>query len=163
MGSERDQEEIVTAAHGSAGHPPAGEGSATSRRRRRRDGGAASWPRSGQPRGPGPGRALAAKRTAAGAGPRARWPREEPAASAPDSGYAIRVEGLLDGHWSQWLEGMTITHEGGGVTRIEGALMDEAALHGLLNKLRDLRLPIVTVQRLGGLGSDAPIRRTTGN
>jgi hypothetical protein len=124
MGSERDQEEIVTAAHGSAGHPPAGEGSATSRRRQRVP----------------------------------RWPREEPAASAPDSGYAIRVEGLLDGHWSQWLEGMTITHEGGGVTRIEGALMDQAALHGLLNKLHDLRLPIVTVQRLGALSSDAPIR-----
>jgi hypothetical protein len=78
------------------------------------------------------------------------------------SGYAIRVEGLLDAHWSQWLEGMTILHEEGGVTRIEGPLVDQAALHGLLSKLRDLRLPIVTVQRLDALGSDAPIRRSTG-
>jgi hypothetical protein len=95
-----------------------------------------------------------------------RWPGASAEvttpASAPGSGYAIRVEGLLDAHWSQWLEGMTITHEGGGVTRVEGPLIDQAALHGLLNKLRDLRLPIVTVQRLGALGSDASIRRTTG-
>jgi hypothetical protein len=82
--------------------------------------------------------------------------------SEGDSGYAIRVEGLLDAHWSQWLEGMTILHEEGGVTRIEGPLVDQAALHGLLSKLRDLRLPIVTVQRLDALGSDAPIRRSTG-
>ena len=82
--------------------------------------------------------------------------------SESDSGYAIRVEGLLDAHWSQWLEGMTIALEEGGITRIEGPLMDQAALHGVLNKLRDLRLPIVTVQRLDALGRDAPIRRTTG-
>jgi hypothetical protein len=77
-------------------------------------------------------------------------------ASVPDSfpgcRYAIRVEGLLDDHWSQWLEGMTITHEEGGITCLEGPVIDQAAPGtrwvGLLNKLRDLRLPIVTVQRL---------------
>jgi hypothetical protein len=73
------------------------------------------------------------------------------------------VEGLLDAHWSEWLEGMTLTHEEGGVTRLAGPLIDQAALHGLLNKLRDLRLTIVTVQRLGtGAerhkgGSEAPL------
>jgi hypothetical protein len=83
--------------------------------------------------------------------------------SSPGCRYAIRVEGLLDDHWSQWLEGMTITHEEGGITRLEGPVIDQAALHGLLNKLRDLRLPIVTVQRLGtgteqGKGdNDAPL------
>jgi hypothetical protein len=83
--------------------------------------------------------------------------RELPAsAPAPSSGYryAIRVEGLLDDHWSQWLEGMTITHEEGGVTRLEGPLIDQAALHGLLNKLRDLRLPILSLQRLGAGDGD---------
>src|SRR4051794_13180275 len=68
--------------------------------------------------------------------------------SSPGCRYAIRVEGLLDDHWSQWLEGMTISHEEGGITCLEGPVIDQAALHGLLNKLRDLRLPIVTVQRL---------------
>jgi hypothetical protein len=68
--------------------------------------------------------------------------------SSPLCRYAIRVEGHLDAHWSKWLEGMTITHEAGGVTRLEGPLVDQAALYGLLNKLRDLRLPLVTVERL---------------
>jgi hypothetical protein len=78
-------------------------------------------------------------------------------APAPSTGYryAIRVEGLLDTHWSQWLEGMTINHEEGGVTRLEGPLIDRAALYGLLNKLRDLRLPLVTVERLGGADTAA--------
>src|SRR5688572_2210237 len=67
-------------------------------------------------------------------------------ASPPGSRYAIRVEGLLDTHWSEWLGGLTLTHEEGRLTRIEGALKDQAALHGLLNKLRDLRLTIVTVE-----------------
>jgi hypothetical protein len=82
-------------------------------------------------------------------------------ASAPGSSsgcrYVIRVEGLLDDHWSQWLGGMTITHEEGGVSRLEGPVIDLAALHGLLNKLRDLRLPILTLQRLGAVGSEAPL------
>jgi hypothetical protein len=67
------------------------------------------------------------------------------------------VEGHLDAHWSEWLEGTAITHEEGGVTRLEGLLIDQAALHGLLNKLRDLRLSILTVQRLGAGGSDASL------
>ena len=63
----------------------------------------------------------------------------------------------MDAHWSQWLDGMTITHEEGGITRLEGLVIDQAALHGLLNKLRDLRLTILTVQRLGAAGSVAPL------
>ena len=75
-------------------------------------------------------------------------------ASSSGSRYAIRVEGLLDAHWSEWLGGMTLTHEAGAVTRLEGHVIDQAALHGLLNKLRDLRLTIVTLERLGE-GDDA--------
>ena len=77
--------------------------------------------------------------------------------STPGCRYAIRVEGLTDAHWSQWLDGMTITHEEDGVTRLEGPVIDQAALHGLLNKLRDLRLTLLTVQRLGSRGSAAPL------
>jgi hypothetical protein len=76
--------------------------------------------------------------------------------SSPLCRYAIRVEGHLDAHWSEWLERMTITHEAGGVTRLEGPLVDQGALYGLLNKLRDLRLPLVTVERLGGADTAAP-------
>jgi hypothetical protein len=81
----------------------------------------------------------------------------QPARSpSPRYWYAIRVEGLLDAHWSEWLEGMTITHEEGGVTRLEGPVIDQAALHGLLSKLRDLRLTIVTLERLGDGDTAAP-------
>jgi hypothetical protein len=51
---------------------------------------------------------------------------------------------------------MTITLEGNGVTRLKGPVIDQAALHGLLNKLRDLRLTIVTVERLGVGDTAAP-------
>jgi hypothetical protein len=74
---------------------------------------------------------------------------------SPRYQYAIRVEGLLDAHWSEWLEGMTITHESWGIARLEGPIVDQAALHSLLNKLWDLRLPLLTVHRLGEVGSDA--------
>jgi hypothetical protein len=77
-------------------------------------------------------------------------------ACAPGPRYAIRVEGHLDVHWSEWLEGMSITHEAGGLTRLEGALMDQAALHGLLNKIRDLRLTIVTLERVSANDPAAP-------
>ena len=60
---------------------------------------------------------------------------------------AIQVEGHLDAHWSEWLEGMTITHEEGGTTLLEGAVPDQPALLGLLCKLGDLHLSILTVER----------------
>lgn len=71
--------------------------------------------------------------------------------------YAIRVEGLLDDNWSQWLEGMTISHEEGGFTRLEGPFADQSALYGLLNKLRDLRLTLLTVRCLGVGDRAAPV------
>jgi hypothetical protein len=78
-----------------------------------------------------------------------RGPEQPSSASSPGCRYAIRVEGLLDVHWSEWLGGMTLTHEEGSVTRLEGSLIDQAALHGVLNKLRDLRLTLITLERLG--------------
>jgi len=57
----------------------------------------------------------------------------------------IRVKGQIDQHWSDWFEGLTITHNDQNETVLTGPVVDQAALHGLLAKLRDLRLPIVSV------------------
>ena len=59
--------------------------------------------------------------------------------------YQIRVEGHLDNSWSEWLDGLTITHEEGGTTVLTGPVVDQPALHGLLVKIRDLGLPLVSV------------------
>jgi hypothetical protein len=63
--------------------------------------------------------------------------------------YEIRVEGVLDQRWSVWFDEMEITSEPDGVTVIVGTVTDQAALHGLLARVRDLCLPLVSVRRLG--------------
>lgn len=63
--------------------------------------------------------------------------------------YHIRVEGHLGESWSPWFQGMAIRHEETGDTVLSGALPDQAALHGVLMKIRDLGLPLVEVTRLG--------------
>jgi len=62
--------------------------------------------------------------------------------------HEIRVQGHLDEHWADWLEGLAFTHESDGTTTLTGPLADQAALHGVLNRIRDLALPIVSVRRL---------------
>jgi hypothetical protein len=62
--------------------------------------------------------------------------------------YEIRVEGHLGSSWSEWFEGMNIHHEETGQTVFSGPIADQAALHGVLMKIRDLRLPLVAVRRL---------------
>jgi len=62
--------------------------------------------------------------------------------------HEIRVQGHLDRRWTDWLEDMTVTHENDGTTTLTGPLADQAALHGVLNKIRDLALPIVSVRRI---------------
>ncbi len=59
--------------------------------------------------------------------------------------YEIRVRGQLDSHWSAWFEGLTLTPLGNGETLIAGPIQDQAALHGILAKIRDLGLPLVSV------------------
>ncbi len=59
--------------------------------------------------------------------------------------YEIRIKGHLDDRWSDWFEGLTITLEEGGDTLLTGPVIDQAALHGLLKKVRDLGLPLVSV------------------
>lgn len=59
--------------------------------------------------------------------------------------YQIRVEGHLDHQWAGWFEGMTLTLEENGETLITGPVIDQAALFGLLKKVRDLGIPLVSV------------------
>lgn len=63
--------------------------------------------------------------------------------------YEIRVEGVLDARWSEWFEGMQISTNVDGTTAIAGPVTDQAALHGLLGKVRDLGLPLIAVWRVG--------------
>ncbi len=62
--------------------------------------------------------------------------------------YQIRVQGVLDRSWSAWFDGLQICSEPGGVTVIAGEVADQAALHGLLAKVRDLALPLLSVHRI---------------
>ena len=59
--------------------------------------------------------------------------------------YEIRLDGHLDVRWSDWFDGLSFTHASDGTTIIHGLVADQAALHGLLSKVRDLGLPLVSV------------------
>jgi hypothetical protein len=59
--------------------------------------------------------------------------------------YAIRIKGHLADRWAAWFDGMTLTTHGDGTTVLEGPVTDQAALHGLLHKIRDLGLPLISV------------------
>lgn len=60
-------------------------------------------------------------------------------------GYEIRTRGRIDRRWSDWFEGVTLAHEADGTTVIRCPALDQAALHGLLAKVRDLGLPLISV------------------
>ena len=62
--------------------------------------------------------------------------------------YQIRIKGHLGRQWTDWFEGLTITKEEGGDTLITGPVTDQAALHGLLKRVRDLGLPLISAIRL---------------
>jgi hypothetical protein len=61
--------------------------------------------------------------------------------------YCIRVRGQLGSEWSDWFEGLTVTPRTTGETDLEGPLPDQAALHGVLAKLRDMGLPLLSVNQ----------------
>jgi len=63
-------------------------------------------------------------------------------------GYDIRTQGHISDRWSDWFEGMALIHEDGGTTVIRCPAVDQAALHGLLSKVRDLGLPLISVTPL---------------
>jgi hypothetical protein len=72
--------------------------------------------------------------------------------------YEIRLQGHLDARWGAWFDGLTLTKESDGTTVIAGQVVDQAALHGLLQKVRDLGLPVVSVLPIP---ADLPDVRTT--
>ena len=59
--------------------------------------------------------------------------------------YEIRLKGHLDDKWADWFDGLTITRADNGETLLRGAVVDQAALHGVLRKVRDLGLPLLSV------------------
>jgi hypothetical protein len=59
--------------------------------------------------------------------------------------YEIRLKGHLDTRWAAWFDGLTLTHHSDGSTIIGGPVADQAALYGLLQKTRDLGLPLISV------------------
>jgi hypothetical protein len=62
--------------------------------------------------------------------------------------YEIRLKGHLDSRWATWFDGLGLTHESDGTTVISGLVADQAALHGLLQKVRDIGLPLVSVTQI---------------
>ncbi len=60
--------------------------------------------------------------------------------------YRIRLRGTLPPHWSHWFGGMTIRHDRDGNTLLIGPVVDQAALHGLLDKARDLGMPLLELR-----------------
>ncbi|UKA64682.1 hypothetical protein [Arthrobacter sp. FW306-04-A] len=71
--------------------------------------------------------------------------------------YQLRVDGHIDGHWSAWFSDFTLTHESDGTTSLGGFVPDQAALHGLLMKVRDLGLVLISVEVM-----DPPAKKTAG-
>jgi hypothetical protein len=70
--------------------------------------------------------------------------------------YEIRLKGHLEARWAAWFDAVSLTHERDGTTVMRGAVVDQAALHGLLSKVRDLGLPLIAVTQVDGAHVSAP-------
>ena len=70
--------------------------------------------------------------------------------------YEIRIKGHLDKQWADWFGGLTVTLADNGDTLLTGPVVDQAALHGLLRKVRDLGMPLLSVIRVKPGQADAP-------
>jgi hypothetical protein len=62
--------------------------------------------------------------------------------------YEIRLKGHLDSRWAAWFDGLSLTTSNDGTTVIRGLVVDQSALHGLLHKVRDIGLPLISVTRI---------------
>ncbi|HWQ15620.1 MAG TPA: hypothetical protein VNL77_22660 [Roseiflexaceae bacterium] len=74
--------------------------------------------------------------------------------------YEIRIRGHLDARWANWFDGLTVAHEHDGTTVLAGPVVDQAALYGVLRKVRDLGLPLISVRAVGSAraaGSDGSV------
>jgi hypothetical protein len=81
--------------------------------------------------------------------------------------YEIRLQGRLDPRWAVWFDGLTLTAGADGTTTLRGPVVDQAALHGLLQRLRDLGLPLLSVAQVepdpvSQPSTDDPHNPTTG-
>lgn len=69
-----------------------------------------------------------------------------------NSGPTIyKIKGRLEDRWTNWFEGLAFTYENDGTTTIQGPLPDQAALHGVLNRIRDLSLSLISVQNISDI------------
>ena len=77
--------------------------------------------------------------------------------------YEIRVKGHLDGRWSGWFDGLAIANVENGDALLSGEIEDQSALHGVLNRVRDLGLPLIAVNRTESMPEGlCPIRQHDG-
>jgi len=79
---------------------------------------------------------------------------DEDGTPAASDRYEIRLRGRLDARWAALLDGMTLTHEPDGTTVLQGRVADQAALHGVLARLRDIGLPLISVAQVDPTLSD---------
>ena len=63
--------------------------------------------------------------------------------------YELRVQGHLDHRWADWLGGPAVRRQADGTTVLAGSIVDQAGLHGVITRIRDLGLPLLSVQRIG--------------
>jgi hypothetical protein len=68
--------------------------------------------------------------------------------------YEIRVRGHLDARWGEWFDGLSLTHERDGTSVLSGPVVDQSALYGVLRKVRDLGLPLVSVRAIDAVQAD---------
>jgi hypothetical protein len=66
----------------------------------------------------------------------------------PSEIYEIKLQGHLDPEWSEWFYGMSITHERDGITTLYGPLPDQIVLHSVLDRIRDMNLPLISVNQI---------------
>src|SRR5947209_1374602 len=105
--------------------------------------------------------------TIAANGSQSRCPGEAADATLNEIGdqvrYQIRIQGHLDSTWSEWFDGLAIVNLADGVTMLEGDLVDQPALHGVLQKIRDLGLPLLAVVKVKEGRADGRPEAPTGD
>ena len=77
-----------------------------------------------------------------------------PSNPAQHNWYQIRIKGHLGSQWSGWFEGLIITLKENGITQLSGPMIDDAELHGILKKIRDLGMPLLSVNRFEPIRQD---------